>query len=209
MKEEHLTIQAGEVSLEARFTPGRVAAAAIITHPHPLYGGSMHNNVVWTAARAFSDRGWATLRFNFRGVGESTGSYGEGVGEVADLRAAVQYIRTRHPGASYVVGYSFGAAVAARALNQGLEVTGAVLIAPPIAFMDLGFLPQTPKVRLLIVGDRDVLCPLGDLQALLADRGTEVPLKVLPGADHFFGGQERELYTLLKEMPFPEAGDLP
>ena len=93
--EEHLHIRAGEVSLEARFIPGKVAAGAVITHPHPLYGGSMNNNVVWTAARAFGDRGWSTLRFNFRGVGQSTGAHGEGLAEVADVTGAVAYLASR------------------------------------------------------------------------------------------------------------------
>lgn len=203
--EEHLTLEAGEVTLEARFIPGTKSAAAVITHPHPLYGGSMDNNVVWTATRAFGDRGWATLRFNFRGVGQSTGTYGEGIGEVADLFAAVSYLKSRQVGLCFVVGYSFGAAVAARALREGLEAAGAILIAPPIAFMDLGFLPRTPGIRLIIVGDEDALCPLRDLQALLAEGPEGVALRIVPGADHFFGGRERDLYAALTAAPFPEV----
>ncbi|MGQ9687857.1 MAG: alpha/beta hydrolase [Desulfobaccales bacterium] len=200
--EEQIDIQAGDVTLEARFIPGSIPAGAVITHPHPLYGGSMDNNVVWTASRALGDRGWATLRFNFRGVGASSGRYGEGRAEVGDVIAALAWLKSRVPGPCYVVGYSFGAAVAARALLNGLETAGAVLIAPPIAFMDLAFLPETPGLHLIIAGERDDLCPLADLEALLSRRQPPVDLKVVPGADHFFAGREKELYQVLKNYPF-------
>jgi uncharacterized protein len=203
--EEQLHLQAGEVSLEARFIPGTVAAGAVITHPHPLYGGSMDNNVVWAAAKAFGDRGWSTLRFNFRGVGASTGAYGEGLAEVDDVTHAVAYLAARVSGPCFLVGYSFGAAVAARALLQGLEVAGAVLIAPPVAFMDMAFLPQTPGLSLVVAGDQDDFCPLGTLQNLFSRRQPPVDLKVVAGADHFFSGKEVELHRILKNYPLPLA----
>ncbi len=114
--EEQVYLKAGEVSLEARFSLGSAAAGVVITHPHPLYGGSMDNNVVWTAARAFGDRGWSTLRVNFRGVGQSTGVYGDGVAEVEDVAGAAAYLASRVSGPCFLAGYSFGAAVVARAL---------------------------------------------------------------------------------------------
>jgi uncharacterized protein len=201
--EEHLHIQAGGVSLEARFIPGQAAAGIIITHPHPLYGGSMHNNVVWTAARAFGDRGFATLRFNFRGVGQSTGAYGEGLAEVEDVKGAAAYLASRVNGPCLVAGYSFGAAVAARALLAGLQTAGAVLISPPIAFMDLDFLSETPGLSLIVAGDRDDLCPLDDIERLCRNLKPPVDLKVVSGADHFFGGREEVLYRILKDYPLP------
>ena len=180
-----------------------MAAGAVITHPHPLYGGSMNNNVVWTAVRAFGDRGWSTLRFNFRGVGLSTGSYGGGLAEVDDVAAAVAFLKSWVPGPCFLTGYSFGASVAARALLQGLEVAGAVLISPPIAFMDLNFLPETPGISLIVAGDHDDLCPLADLENLFGPRQPPVNLRVLSGADHFYGGREEELFRLLKDFPLP------
>ena len=201
--EEQFFIKAGEVRLEARFIPGAVAAGVVITHPHPLYGGSMNNNVVWTAVRAFGDRGWSTLRFNFRGVGKSTGVHGDGLAEVEDLAGAVTFFTSRVTGPCFVVGYSFGAAVAARALLTGLKAAGAVLIAPPIAFMDLAFLPQTPALSLIVAGDLDDLCPLADLESLCRRLQSPVHLRVVSGADHFFSGREEELYRILKEFPLP------
>jgi len=201
--EEQVHIKAGEVSLEARFSPGASAFGVVITHPHPLYGGSMDNNVVWTAVRAYGDRSWSTLRFNFRGVGASTGRYGEGLAEVEDVVVAVTFLKSRVPGPCYVVGYSFGAAVAARALLEGLRVAGAVLISPPIAFMDLGFLPETPGLSLIVVGDEDDLCPLAEVENLCRHRQPPVDLKVVSGADHFYGGREEELYRILKDYLLP------
>jgi alpha/beta superfamily hydrolase len=201
--EEQIIIKAGEVSLEARFIPGVNPAGVVITHPHPLYGGSMNNNVVWTAARAFGDRGWSTLRFNFRGVGASTGSYGEGHDEVEDVAGAVAYMAGRAPGPCFLAGYSFGAAVAARALLGGLKVAGTVLISPPIAFMDLGFMAQTPGISFIVAGDQDDLCPLPDLEKLCRQYQPPVDCRVVSGADHFYGGREQELYRLLKDYPLP------
>lgn len=200
--EEHVIIAGAEATLEGRLLAGAGGGGVVITHPHPLFGGSMDNNVVWTVGRAFAARHWTTLRFNFRGVGRSTGSYGDGLAEVADLAAALDFLKTRVPGPYYVVGYSFGAFVVARAMLQGLAADGVLLIAPPIAFMELGFLPEVPALRLMVAGDRDELCPLKDLRARLREsRGTPPELKVIEGADHFFGGAEEQLFQVLRDFP--------
>ncbi len=139
-----VTIPGPDVTLEGRFLPGRAGPGVVITHPHPLFGGSMNNNVVWTAERAFQARGFATLCFNFRGVGRSTGTYGEGEAETVDVAAALNFLGERTPGPLYLAGYSFGAFVAGKALLQGLAVEGAVLISPPVAFMEMAWLPEVP-----------------------------------------------------------------
>ena len=144
--EEPVIISGAGITLESRFVKGVKAGGVVITHPHPLYGGSMDNNVVWTAAKAFEARGRATLRFNFRGVGESGGTYGQGLKEVEDLAAALDFLKARTPGPHLVVGYSFGAFVAAHAMLQGLKADGVLMIAPPIAFMEMAFLPQVPRL---------------------------------------------------------------
>jgi hypothetical protein len=197
--EEEVCIAAGRVTLEGRFAPGPDAGGVIITHPHPQYGGSMHNNVVWTAHLAFQARGWATLRFNFRGVGRSTGAYGQGLGEVEDLKAAAAFLAGRIPGPVFLAGYSFGAYVTARALVEGLTAGGALLIAPPVAFMDLAFLPEALGLNLVVAGDRDDLCPLAALQALLGRHPAPPELAVIAGADHFFSGREEDLFRALKD----------
>jgi uncharacterized protein len=200
MREEKVIIPGAGVTLEGRWTPGSGTQGAVIAHPHPRFGGSLDNNVVWTAARAFEARGWATLRLNFRGVGESSGAYGEGVAEVDDLAAALAFLAARNLGPHYLVGYSFGAAVAARGMLQGLPAAGAVLISPPIAFMDLGFLPRAPRVRLVAVGDRDELCPLAALRQMLAPAAPPPEVAVVAGADHFWGGRGEELFQILRDF---------
>jgi hypothetical protein len=168
-----------------------------------MYGGTMDNNVVWTAAHAFQARHWTTLRFNFRGVGLSAGEYGDGLAEMADVQAALSFLGSRLAGPKYVVGYSFGAAVAGRALFQGVSAAGIIMIAPPIAMMEMNFLPKVPRLRLIVVGDRDEFCPLPQLEKMFEgqpeDRRPEI--KVVSGCSHFFAGREKPLYTTLLEYP--------
>jgi alpha/beta superfamily hydrolase len=198
--EEQVSIAGAGVVLEGVLVPGTAAGGVIITHPHPLFGGSMANNVVWTATRAFAARGLAALRFNFRGVGRSSGTYGGGLEEAADVAAALAFLKSRTSGPYYVVGYSFGAFVAGRALLNGLEVDGAIFISPPIAFMDLSFLPQVPGLKLIAVGDRDDLCPLESLEALMAESRMAPAIKVIQDTDHFWGGAEEQLFKILRDF---------
>jgi hypothetical protein len=198
--EEQVSIQGAGVTLEGVLVPGTAPGGAVITHPHPLFGGSMANNVVWTATRAFAARGMVALRFNFRGVGRSTGTYGGGLEETADVAAALVFLKSRTRGPYYVVGYSFGAFVAGRALFDGLDADGAIFISPPITFMDLSFLPEVPGLKLIAVGDQDDLCPLESLEALMAESRTRPAVRVIQGADHFFGGGEDELFRLLRDF---------
>jgi alpha/beta superfamily hydrolase len=204
--EESVSIPGPGITLEGRLSVGAAPGGAVITHPHPLFGGDMANNVVLTAVRALAARGMSALRFNFRGVGRSTGTYGGGVEEANDVAAALAFLKSRAPGPRFVLGYSFGAAVAGRALLQGLNADGAIFVAPPIAFMDLSFLPRVPGLRLIAVGDRDELCPLPGLRALMASSqlaaGTApAEIRVIEGADHFFGNGEAELFQVLRDFP--------
>ena len=201
--EERVTIAGADVNLEGRLAVGDGPAGVMITHPHPMYGGTMDNNVVWTAARAFQARHWTTLRFNFRGVGLSSGEYGDGLAEMADVQAALSFLESRQVRSRYVVGYSFGAAVAGRALVQGVSAAGIIMIAPPIAMMEMNFLPKVPRLSLIVVGDRDEFCPLPQLEKMFdeqpEDRRPEI--KVVSGASHFFAGREKPLYNILLEYP--------
>ncbi len=203
IQEERVTIAGSDVNLEGKLGLGSEPHGVVITHPHPLYGGTMDNNVVWTAVHAFQARGWTTLRFNFRGVGLSTGAYGDGLAEVADIQAAMSFLGARLQGGKFIVGYSFGAAVAGRALATGVSATGLIMIAPPIALMDMAFLPRLAKLRLIIVGDRDEFCPLPELEKMLSGQPPDQrpEIKIIPGASHFFAGREKPLYSFLVEYP--------
>jgi alpha/beta superfamily hydrolase len=193
--EEAVTVQVpGGPSLEARL--GWVAGAAsgyVVCHPHPLYGGDMDNPVVIRAAEVARAGGAATLRLNFRGVGKSGGVHDSGQGERDDVKAAVAALAARLPSGSRIgiMGYSFGAAMAARAARPDSPEAPLALIAPPLSMYDLGFLQAKPGRILLVAGTADSYCPLEALHRLAALTGAEA--RVIDGADHFFFGK---LYPL-------------
>jgi hypothetical protein len=178
--------------LEARIArPEGHQAGAVVCHPHPQYGGDMDNAVVTLIASALVDAGRAVLRFNFGGVGASGGSYGGGVAEIDDVRAAVAALATRIPAGEPItlVGYSFGAWVALRAaaLEGGIERI--IAVAPPLAFFDWEFLADVRPPVSVVVGDRDEYCPRAKLASVMSRH----PVQILKGADHFFGGHEDEV----------------
>ncbi|MEW6268910.1 MAG: alpha/beta fold hydrolase [Thermodesulfobacteriota bacterium] len=184
--------------LEAIYRPTREDAAhvALVLHPHPLYGGTMHNPVVFHCARALHEAGFETLRFNFPGVGDSTGAHGHGVGEVDDARAALDFLLERQPAARDVVvaGFSFGAAVGLRFGCDDARVHRLLAIAMPVGHYDVGFLASCTKPKLFVHGDRDDVAPLAALEELLARRHVPAAeLRVVRGTGHFFDDRLDEL----------------
>jgi hypothetical protein len=159
----------------------------VLCHPHPLYGGDMDNPVVIRAAEVCRQAGHATLRFNFRGVGASTGSHDKGEGEQEDVRAAVAALAARLGAGSLVgvIGYSFGAWTAARAMRPGDAPLG--LIAPPLGMFDFDRLGKDGGPLLVVAGTRDPYCPVEALHRLARAAGAEE--RVIEGADHFFFGK--------------------
>lgn len=169
------------------------AAFGVVCHPHPLYGGTLDNKVVYTLARAFVACGAAVIRFNFRGVGSSVGQYDEGRGETEDALAAIAYGRERWPGAAlWLAGFSFGAAVAVRAAARA-EPARLVLVAPGVTRVVMDGVPSPRCPWLLVQGDADeVIEPESVLSwAQRQDRPPE--LRSFPGAGHFFHGRLHEL----------------
>jgi alpha/beta superfamily hydrolase len=162
----------------------------VVCHPHPEYGGDMDNPIVLAAVRGCLTAGWAALRFNFAGVGASTGRYSGGQEEVRDVAAAAAALRDALPaGASLaIVGYSFGAWAGARAACDLPGLRRLIAIAPPLGFFDWSFAAALPVPLSVIVGDRDQYCLGQRLASLAADDVT-----MLPGADHFLAGREPEV----------------
>jgi len=183
---------AGTLESRLELPQGRLQAAALICHPHPLHGGTMDNKVVYTLARSFLMLGAAVLRFNFRGVGASAGTYADGVGELDDALAASAWLRERWPALPvYLGGFSFGAAVAVRAAVT-VRPAGLVTVALPVERVESD-VPQ-PGVRwLLIHGADDELVALDSLIVWLNDQVPGPALEVIAGADHFFHGKLSEL----------------
>ena len=182
-----------EALLDAPATTTTPQAVAIVCHPHPQYGGTMTNKVVYSLARAFNEAGAPAVRFNYRGVGASTGTYGEGNGETDDALAVFDWAAQRWPGAQlWLGGFSFGGAVAIRAAAQR-NVVRLVTVAPAIRRVpvDASSLPQCPW--LIVQGDSDELVDPNDIQQW-AQALPEAPrLAMLSGVEHFFHGRLNEL----------------
>lgn len=196
MGEIRLTIPSGPLELEGVLhipTDGGPVPVVVVCHPHPQYGGDMANNVVMAVVRGAVARGIAALRFNFRGVGCSTGTYDGGRGEQDDVRAALACAAARpevDAARLGLAGYSFGAVMAASAVDE--RVGALALIAPPLAAADLGDrLSSCQRPLLLLAGERDQFCPADAVRQLAAQYRAELVL--MPGVDHFWFGQERRI----------------
>lgn len=178
--------------IEALYRPGDAGprAAALVCHPHPRYGGTMHDKVVHRAAKAFESRGMPVLRFNFRGVGLSEGEFSGGRGEADDVRATLDWLAGEHPGLPLVVcGFSFGSAVGL-AVGAGDERVGRLVgLGIPTDHFPFDALAGSSRPKLFVQGDRDEHGPLAALRAGLERVGRPRTLVVVEGADHFFSGR--------------------
>ena len=176
--------------LEGRLTRGAAERAAVLCHPHPLHGGSMLTPVIMTAEQAFQEAGYTTLAFNFRGVGGSEGSYGEGRAEVADVIGALDHLEVAlgsRPKLMAVAGYSFGSYVAAMAAAADQRVGFYLGIAPPLNHYDFGFLRQ-PICRVALIGGKhDEFCDATRFKTLYLSLPATPWVRVLE-TDHFFTG---------------------
>ncbi len=176
-------------------------AGVVICHPHPLYGGDMHNNVVMAMEEGFTGCGFSTLRFNFRGVGRSGGDYDEGEGEARDVIAAAECLRATLGGNPYLLlaGYSFGAWVCARAAADLPDVAGLFLVSYPFAFYDPAPLLDFKRTLYLVGGEYDDIGPVEDLmKTYKAIQILDKHLKIIP-TSHFYGGKEEELSLFIRE----------
>nr|HEV7955448.1 alpha/beta family hydrolase [Candidatus Acidoferrales bacterium] len=176
--------------------------AAVVCHPHPLFGGSMHNKVVYQVARTLDRLGVPSLRFNFRGVGLSAGTHDRGHGEQDDVRAALNYMAREFPEIPVLIaGFSFGCWVGLRVGSEHSRVTELVGVGPPVGNSNFSYLAKTDKPRIFILGEKDQYGSPEQLEELIetfpeaTQRVTQTV--IVPGANHFFVGQLNEVDAAL------------
>jgi hypothetical protein len=186
--------------LEALLNGGSPDAthAALVCHPHPLFGGTLHNKVVFHAMKALNGFGFPVLRFNFRGTGLSAGEHAHGVGEVEDVRAALNWLDSEFTLPIIFAGFSFGAAVGLRAAYSDERVRAMIALGLPAVAVenrvyDFEFLRSSTKPKLFVSGSRDQFGPAGKLEALVATFADPKKLVRIEAGDHFFEGRLREM----------------
>ena len=193
--------------LEGRFHPQKNedAPVAIILHPHPKFGGTMNNKVVYNLHYCFFNLCFTCLRFNFRGVGKSEGEFDDGLGELADAASALDFLQANTPNsnACWVIGFSFGSWIGMQLLMRRPEISGFISVSPPANTYDFSFLAPCPSSGLIINGSLDRLVPPSDIKSL-SDRlklqkGIQVVHNEIEGADHFFTNFESEMIKAVNE----------
>jgi alpha/beta superfamily hydrolase len=212
LRSERLFIDGPAGLLEAIFelpTGQKPLGSVVVCHPHPQHGGTMHNKVAHTVARAFVRSGFVSLRFNFRGTEKSEGNYDDGNGELDDALAAVALMRERDPGSIlWLAGFSFGAAIAVKAA-VATEVDGLVSVAPAITRFATGLEFQPTCPWLIVQGDRDELVDVEETVTWVDGLEPGPELLIIPGAEHFFHGRLNELREAVAEFVAESAVSLP
>lgn len=191
-----------EGRIEGRFSPPPRprAPVALILHPHPQGGGTMNDRITQAMYKSFVARGFAVLRFNFRGVGRSQGTFDNGIGELSDAASALDWVQSIHPEAqtTWVAGFSFGAWIAMQLLMRRPEIRGFISVAPPANMYDFSFLAPCPSSGILVAGGGDEIVPPSAVQKLVdklrTQKGITIEHDEIPRANHFF---EHELDQLM------------
>jgi len=175
-------------------------SVAVVCHPHPLYGGTMHNKVVYRAAQALHQCGMPVLRFNFRGAGLSEGMHDNGRGEKDDVRAALDYLAQKFPGRPILLaGFSFGSWVGLRVGCADSRVTRLIGLGLPVDSTDFNYLRGCAKPKLIIQGGSDQYGSRANIEALFATLPEPKQIAVVEGADHFFTGQLQEISAAITD----------
>lgn len=169
---------------------GMPPLAAVVCHPHPLFGGTMHNKVVYHAAKSLDALGLTVLRFNFRGTGTSEGKHDRGQGERGDVRAALDFLASECPNIPLLVaGFSFGCWVGLQAGCEDTRVTSLIGLGAPVNNADFSYLMQCEKPKLFVHGAKDIYGAVDKLKSVVSSLPGENRLVVVEDADHFFVGK--------------------
>ncbi|MDM7983474.1 MAG: alpha/beta hydrolase [Maricaulis sp.] len=193
--------------LEGRYSPSEdeTAPIALILHAHPLGGGSMDNDIVDMMYDTFRKRNFATLRFNFRGVGRSQGSYDQGLGELSDAATVLDWVQGYNSGARFcwVAGHSFGAWIGMQLLMRRPEIAGFISVAPPTNMYDFTFLAPCPASGIIVNGGADKIVPADDVERVMSkirvQKGIEIRRELIPDANHLFTEHVEPLDIMLND----------
>ena len=199
-------INGPEGRIEARYTPcnNPEAPLALILHPEPNQGGTMNNKVVFSLYKEFVNRNFTTLRFNFRGVGRSQGTYDDGEGELADAATVMDWLQIQNPNANHcwVAGFSFGSWISMQLMMRRPEIKGFLSLSAPTTTRDFSFLAPCPSSGIFIHGSENESVPANNLEKLLEkisiQRGAVIKDELIQGADHYFNDHHEEMLNLVK-----------
>jgi len=199
----HLDGPAGRLEALLNVGSGSATHAAVVCHPHPVYGGTLHNKVVFHTMKALNSFGFPVLRFNFRGAGLSEGEHAHGRDEVEDVRAALDWMHGEYHLPMLLAGFSFGAAVGLRAACPDARVEALVALGLPFTPLDgrsydYGFLNSCSKPKLFVSGSRDQFASKAQLEGLLAMVPQPKKLELIEAGDHFFEGRLREVREVIE-----------
>lgn len=200
-------INGPEGRLEGRYhaSSEKNAPIALVLHPHPLYGGTMNNKVVYNMYQSLARNGFSVMRFNFRGVERSQGQFDQGIGELSDAATALDWLQTQNPDAStcWVSGFSFGAWIAMQLLMRRPEIEGFIAASPPANMYDFSFLAPCPASGLVVMGDKDDVVQEEAVSKLVTklsgQKNVAVDYQVVSGADHYYRNHMDEFNGILDE----------
>src|SRR6476659_2602855 len=201
MPEVNISGPGGRIEARYHHERGPNTPIAIILHPHPQFGGTMNNQIVYHLYYLFANRGFAALRFNFRGVGRSQGSFDHGSGELSDAAAALDWVQSVNPEAKscWIAGVSFGSWIGMQLLMRRPEIEGFISIAAMANRYDFSFLAPCPSSGLFVHGSEDRVAPVKDVVSVIekvkTQKGVKLEHAVVEGANHFFDGRVDELMS--------------
>ena len=198
-----IIINGPEGRLECRYMPGASydAPTALVLHPEPNKKGTMNNRVTFATYKLFQKRGFSVMRFNFRGVGRSEGTFDNGEGELADAASAMDWLQSQNPtsNTSWISGFSFGSWIGMQLMMRRPEITGFISISPPASTHDFSFLAPCPASGLIVQGKDNDLVPASRVENLVEriskQKGISIEISVIEGANHFFTSHLDEAMT--------------
>jgi len=194
---DRVNFKSNDLLIEGLLDERAGGKGVVISHPHPLYGGNMYAAGVESIVHAYWKKGYTTLRFNFRGVGNSQGRYENGIGEQQDVQAALTFLSETGLKTIDLAGYSFGAWVNAHAILQDTLVERMVMVSPPVGFMDFKEVAAMECLKLVVTGSQDQIAPPELIKKMLPAWNPEASFEVIDGADHFYGGYLERLEIVL------------